>query len=403
MGLWKIRKLIRAFNSSEKPWQISLALYLGAMMGLLPFFNPLHLIILIFALFINLNFSLFLFSFFLFYGFSFAMDSLLQSIGHTILTASFLQSFWTSLYQNQVCRVFRFHHTLTMGIYISFLVLFLPYFWIANKLLLPLMKFFRNFAKIPFIGFLFGNPPDVEDKKDEEMKSDEEKEIKPEEPKEDEVSEEDKKEAVQKKVSVIRLGRVVASLVIIAFLLLGGYVYIDLALGSLLSKTLSLALRTTVEIKKAKLRPPASLALEKIQVWHPTKKDTNLVESTLCKVFLNPLSFLEGKIHINHLALEDIKILSPSKHAPKRSQKKEEKKSSSSSSLGGLTKVLDSFRKIPKNIDPEFWKKEKLPSVNLMKTEKEKVHQKVVKWKERIQFWKSRLAQHKQRFQELKS
>lgn len=50
-----IIKVLKALNSNESPWQISLGLLLGTVLALTPLLSPHNLIVLFLALIINLN------------------------------------------------------------------------------------------------------------------------------------------------------------------------------------------------------------------------------------------------------------------------------------------------------------------------------------------------------------
>lgn len=52
-----IIKVLKALNSNESPWQISLGLLLGTVLALTPLLSPHNLIVLFLALIINLNIS----------------------------------------------------------------------------------------------------------------------------------------------------------------------------------------------------------------------------------------------------------------------------------------------------------------------------------------------------------
>ncbi len=116
-------KFLKAINSEASPWQIAIAIMLGMIVGLTPFWRLHNLLILFLALFFRINFASFLVSALLFAGFAWILDPLMEGIGESILLAAGLQDFWTALYNTGPGQLSHFNHTLTMGSLVFSLVL----------------------------------------------------------------------------------------------------------------------------------------------------------------------------------------------------------------------------------------------------------------------------------------
>jgi len=127
-------KLFKAFNSSQTPWQMSLALAMGMAMGLTPY-SGIQTIVLIFAAFIiNIHIGLFLVSSTLFAGVAYLADPYFEQLGFLLLNSEFLKEFFTSLYNSGLFRLTYFNNTLVLGSNVIAFMLLLPMFFILNKL-----------------------------------------------------------------------------------------------------------------------------------------------------------------------------------------------------------------------------------------------------------------------------
>ena len=54
----QVLKVFKALISNEKPWQLSLGLAFGGIIGLMPLWTPHNIVLLFLAFIINLNFAL---------------------------------------------------------------------------------------------------------------------------------------------------------------------------------------------------------------------------------------------------------------------------------------------------------------------------------------------------------
>jgi len=128
------RKLFKAFNSAQTPWQMSLALSLGMAMGLTPF-SGLQTVALIFIVFIiNIHLGLFFVSAGFFAGLAYMLDPVFEQIGFAILTNESLKEIFSSAYNSGFMRLTYFNNTLVMGSSVVAFSLLIPMYFILNKI-----------------------------------------------------------------------------------------------------------------------------------------------------------------------------------------------------------------------------------------------------------------------------
>ncbi len=130
-----IIKILKALNSNQEPWQISLAVIFGMVVGLLPFFNLTTLFFIFLVFIINVNIGIFILSASFFAVLGFILDPLLSKIGYLVLTLDPLIPLWTALYNIPYMKWTAFNNTVTMGALIVSLILAFPMFFILNKLI----------------------------------------------------------------------------------------------------------------------------------------------------------------------------------------------------------------------------------------------------------------------------
>ncbi len=129
-----LKKLFKAFNSAQTPWQMSLALSLGMAMGLTPL-SGLQTIVLIFLVFIiNIHLGLFFVTSTFFAGVAYLFDPLFEQLGFYILTNEALRELFTSLYNSGIMRLTYFNNSLVMGSSVIAFTLVIPMYFVLNKL-----------------------------------------------------------------------------------------------------------------------------------------------------------------------------------------------------------------------------------------------------------------------------
>jgi len=130
-----ILKILKALNSNQAPWQISLAVIFGMVVGLLPFLNLTTLFFIFLVFIINVNVGIFILSASLFAVVGFILDPVLSKIGYLVLTFEPLIPLWTAIYNIPYMKWTAFNNTVTMGALLISLILAFPMFVILNKLI----------------------------------------------------------------------------------------------------------------------------------------------------------------------------------------------------------------------------------------------------------------------------
>jgi len=131
----QVLKVFKALNSNEKPWQLSLGLAFGGIIGLMPLWTPHNIVLLFLAFIINLNFALLLVGVFFFSGIAYILDPLFHQIGLAVLTSDGMQEFWNGFFSNSLFLFDRLNNTLVMGSLIFSLISAVPLFFLINVLI----------------------------------------------------------------------------------------------------------------------------------------------------------------------------------------------------------------------------------------------------------------------------
>ena len=129
-----IFKFLKELNSATSSKMMVLAIVLGLISGFLPTVNLFSVLIFSLVLIFRIPIGLFLasFSFFKFIGYF--LDSAFHQIGLFVLKASFLNSFWTFLYNVPFLRWSGFNNTIVMGSLISGIIIGIILYFILLKL-----------------------------------------------------------------------------------------------------------------------------------------------------------------------------------------------------------------------------------------------------------------------------
>ena len=130
-----VANLLKILNSDADPSQISLAFGFALVSGLLPFFSPLNLLILLVVFLLRVNLSAYLLGTAFFSGVAYLLDPLLHRIGLAILTAGPLEGLWTTLYNSTLWRIQRFNNSVVMGGLVFGILCFVPLVLLANALI----------------------------------------------------------------------------------------------------------------------------------------------------------------------------------------------------------------------------------------------------------------------------
>ncbi len=153
-----IMKLFKALNSGQTPWQVTLAIVLGMIMGLTPLSGVQTVVIIFLALVLNIHFGLFLVSAAFFAGVGYIFDPLFESFGYTLLSAGALKGLWTSMYNSGIMRLTYFNNTIVLGSFVVAVILALPLYVILNRVILTsrdkIAAFLDRFPLLAKLGIL---------------------------------------------------------------------------------------------------------------------------------------------------------------------------------------------------------------------------------------------------------
>jgi len=130
--LGPVLKIFKALNSNARPWQLSLGVVFGMIVGLTPLYSLHNLAVVFLAFIINLNLGLMILSFVFFSGVAYLLDPLFHSIGLAVLTAPGLKAFWTQFFSCPVFLLGKLNNSIVMGSLLFSLALALPLFFLFN-------------------------------------------------------------------------------------------------------------------------------------------------------------------------------------------------------------------------------------------------------------------------------
>lgn len=129
----QILKVFKALNSNAKPWQLSLGVSFGAIMGLTPTTSLHNIALLFLALIINMNIGIMILSFILFSGFAYIFDPVFHDLGYTILKADSLAGIWENVFSCPIALMDNLNNSIVMGSLVVSIVLAVPLFFMFNK------------------------------------------------------------------------------------------------------------------------------------------------------------------------------------------------------------------------------------------------------------------------------
>jgi len=133
--MFTIKKIWNALNHAGKPWQISMAIALGMLVGFTPILSIHNIAVLFIVLIFNIHFAIFLLSVSFFGVIGLILDPLFVLIGTSVLTSNGLENLFTSWFNNPFGHLTYFNNTITMGSLLVSLVLFLFVYKITSVLL----------------------------------------------------------------------------------------------------------------------------------------------------------------------------------------------------------------------------------------------------------------------------
>ncbi len=128
----QIIKVFSALNSNAKPWQLSLGVSFGAIIGLTPTVSLHNLALLFLAFIINMNIGIMFLSFIVFSGFAYLLDPVFHDLGYTLLKSDSLLGVWESVFSCPIALVANLNNSIVMGSLVVSVVLAVPLFFIFN-------------------------------------------------------------------------------------------------------------------------------------------------------------------------------------------------------------------------------------------------------------------------------
>ena len=131
--LRQIINVFKALNSNAKPWQLSLGVSFGAIIGLTPTASLHNLALLFLALLINMNIGIMILSFVLFSGIAYILDPVFHDIGYTILKSDSLVGIWENVFSCPIALMANLNNSIVMGSLVVSVALAVPLFFIFNK------------------------------------------------------------------------------------------------------------------------------------------------------------------------------------------------------------------------------------------------------------------------------
>jgi uncharacterized protein (TIGR03546 family) len=130
--LRQILKVIKALNSNAKPWQLSLGVSFGAIVGLTPLTSLHNLALIFLALIINMNIGIMVLSAIVFSGVAYILDPVFHSTGLAILKSGSLATVWENVFSCPIALVAQLNNSIVMGSLVISILLAVPLFFIFN-------------------------------------------------------------------------------------------------------------------------------------------------------------------------------------------------------------------------------------------------------------------------------
>ncbi|MCH8312650.1 MAG: TIGR03546 family protein [Nitrospinae bacterium] len=131
--LRQIINVFKALNSNAKPWQLSLGVSFGAIIGLTPTASLHNLALLFLAFIINMNIGIMILSFVLFSGIAYILDPVFHDIGYTILKSDSLVGIWENVFSCPIALMANLNNSIVMGSLVVSVALAVPLFFMFNK------------------------------------------------------------------------------------------------------------------------------------------------------------------------------------------------------------------------------------------------------------------------------
>ena len=121
-----LAKVLKGLNSDSNPWSIAIAIGLGMIVGLTPFWSFHNLLIVVVAFLFRTHLASFWLSVAAFSILAVALAPLMNGFGNQLLGNPALHNLWTSLYQQDFWRLTQFNNSLLLGSFLLSLAAAIP-------------------------------------------------------------------------------------------------------------------------------------------------------------------------------------------------------------------------------------------------------------------------------------
>ncbi len=133
--LKQIFSLLKLLNSETGTNQIAMGISLGMVLGFLPLFSLQTIVLLFIVFFFRVQIGAFLVSSFFFAMPAYFFDSIFDQVGRMILESTFVNSFFTVLYNMPIIPYSRFNSSIVMGAFIVSMLI-APFVFIFSRILI---------------------------------------------------------------------------------------------------------------------------------------------------------------------------------------------------------------------------------------------------------------------------
>jgi len=133
-------KVFRLLSSDVEPYQLSLGICLGLVVGMSPLLTVQTLSVILLIIILRVNFSMFMLSFGLISLIAYLADPLIVMVGQQVLATESLNDVFTQMYNSGLWRFLNFNNTAAMGSLVISIISFLPLYFIC----LILIKKYRD-------------------------------------------------------------------------------------------------------------------------------------------------------------------------------------------------------------------------------------------------------------------
>jgi len=145
--LWTktLKTAVQLLHSDISPNQIAGGAALGSIIGLSPHFSLQNLVIFFIILVLNVNIGAAFLAIGLFGLVGFLLDPVAHKVGYLLLVkADALTPLWTYLYNLPIVPFTRFYNTVVLGSLVIAVILFIPVFLLAKKLIVLYRTHWRS-------------------------------------------------------------------------------------------------------------------------------------------------------------------------------------------------------------------------------------------------------------------